>query len=497
MKCISCGFEHEADAVFCSQCGRKIEFPTEKAAEVTAAVSGAASAIKEDAAISAEKAKNTVENIGESISEKLSEDTADAVSAEPQDTVAKIDKALEVLNSAAVTAAADEKPAVSKAAEEVREAAPAPEIKPLKKIEKQEAPAITAAPSAVQNVISENIPQQADAPQYAQQQYAPYSDIYAPQQPEAVEEAEEATVKVGALRISFAGFIAVLTIIFLTLVTLLFCLRTGASGNLLKKRTEKMNISTVLDANLGKRSLSDAIFNETDFAEASQDEISKAEFRGYLSKTNLLSYAGGFVKEYADYLIKGEISDPSVDANDMADFFVQNSDVADEELSYKLKTSDYNRIRTSLELKDTADNFSIEKWSEKAHFDLANLSFVFSFVTLGILLGLVIVLLVWIAVIVDGKGRHIVSMYGSIFSCSGGIVFLIGFAAVAGTAIAHIITGNFVFYLCASLLLPFGLFALGIGAVEYVIGFIFKRIRRGIKNSDKRNKAVEKALMGV
>lgn len=181
----------------------------------------------------------------------------------------------------------------------------------------------------------------------------------------------------------------------------------------------------------------------------------------------------------------------------MADFFVENSDIADENFSYQLQTSDYNKIRTTLELKDTADNFSIEKWSKYAHFDLGNTSFIFSYVTLGIILGLVIVLLVWIAVIVDGRGKHIVGMYGSVFSCSGGIVFIVGLLAVAGTAIAHIITGWFIFYLLASLLLPFGVLTLCTGAVEFVIGFIFKRIRKGIKNSDKRNKAIEKALMGT
>ena len=301
----------------------------------------------------------------------------------------------------------------------------------------------------------------------------------------------------GALRISFAGFISILTIIFLTLVSLLFCVRIGCSGKVLKYSTEHMNINTVLDADLGKRSLSDAIYNEVDFGDASQGEVGKAEFRGYLAKTDLLQYAGGFVSDYADYFIEGNSGDPSVDANDMADFFVENADVANECFDYELTASDYNRIRTRLEIKDTAENFSIDRWSRKAHFDLANLNFVFSYVTLGIILGLVIVLLVWIAVIVDGRGKHIVGMYGSIFSCSGGIVFAVGLAAVVGTSIAHIITGWFIFYLCASLLMTFGAMALGIGAVELILGFIFKRIRRGIKNSDKRNKAVEKALMGT
>ena len=529
MKCLSCGYELDDDAVYCSQCGKKIELPAETfAEEVKSAADSAADAIsdiKEEAVETVSAPVGAVEKTVEKAEEKAAEvkDTfsekplSDTVFADTNDTVAAIDEALEALSSQAevlnetVAEEIEDKSdsltddikniaeeSADKIEEKIDEAtAPEPEvseIKPLKKREKplNEAPAPAAeaaAPLYAQNEIGGSAPQQP----YTQQQYAPYNEQYsAPAQEEP-----EAPANVGALRISFAGFIAIVSIIFLTIVSLLFCVRIGCSGKVLENRTKNMNINTVLDADLGKRSLSDAIYNEVGFSDASQGEVSKADFRAYLAKTDLLAYTGGFVRDYADYFIEGEIGDPSVTANDMADFFVKNDDVAKECFDRELKTADYNRIRTRLEIKDTADNFSIEKWGRKAHFDLANLSFVFSYVTLGIILGLVIVLLVWIAVIVDGRGKHIIGMYGSIFSCSGGIVFVVGLAAAAGTSIAHIATGWFIFYLCASLLLPFGAMALGIGAVELVLGFIFKRIRRGIKNSDKRNKAVEKALLGV
>ncbi|MDO4863347.1 MAG: hypothetical protein Q4A05_04170 [Ruminococcus sp.] len=560
MKCLSCGFEFDDDAVYCSQCGKKIELPA-AAAELAETVTETASEVKEDFIEAAAEPVETVEKLADKAEDKVADfiadikdDTAEepfpaAVLTDSDDTVAAIDEVLEALNSTAEPAAeeikdtaesftdkvedtvgsfadkakdkaesfADKvedkaeaaKEAVEEKAEEVKEEVAPPEppvsdVKPLKKREKpkfESAPAETAAAAAAaplytQSAIGGSTQQQGNAPQFEQQQpYAPYNEQYAA--PAPADEEPAAPTKVGALRVSFAGFIAILTIIFLTLVSLLFCLRIGASGDVLRNRTKNMNINTVLDADLGKRSLSDTIYNESGFGTATDGQISKSDFRAYLAKTNLLEYTGDFVKDYADYFIEGDIGDPSVNANDMAEFFIQNSDVADESFDYQLKTSDYNKIRTTLELKDTADHFSIDKWSKKAHFDLGNLNFVFSYVTLGIILGLVIVLLVWIAVIVDGRGKHIVGMYGSIFSCSGGIVFLVGLAAVAGTAIAHIITGWFIFYLCASLLLPFGALALGVGAVEFILGFIFKRIRRGIRNSDKRNKAVEKALMGV
>ena len=367
--------------------------------------------------------------------------------------------------------------------------------------------------SDVQQQINGSTPdfgQQAPPPDNGQQPYPQYS---APQQPEPAPEIVrvDRPVKVSALRISFAGFIAFLTIIFLILLSFMFCIKMGASGKLLQKRAENMNISTVLDSTYKHKvkaeggqaskkvrmNLSDAIYNEAGFGEVTNGEVSKAEFRAYLAKTDLLKYTGEHIKEYADYILEGDKPDPSLSANDLGDFFSNNSDVADENLSYEMQTSDYNKIRTRFELKDTADNFSLDKWSKAVHFNLANSSFLFSYVTLGIILGLIIVLLVWIAVIVDGRGKHIVGLYGGIFKWSGAVVFLVGLAIVAGSSIAHVITGGLVFYLCASLLLPFGLFCMCTGAVEWAFGFIFKRIRRGIRNSDKRNKAVEKALTGA
>ena len=183
--------------------------------------------------------------------------------------------------------------------------------------------------------------------------------------------------------------------------------------------------------------------------------------------------------------------------DDLADFFVNNSEVADANFQYKMKMSDYNKIRSTFDEKGTADNFSLDEWGEEINFRLENTNFIFSYVTLGIVLGLVLVLLIWIIVAVDKRGKHVTALYGSIFTWSGLVVTLVGLAVVAGASIAHVITGEFIFYLCASLLLPFGVFALCVGAGELLIGFIFKRIRRGIRNKEKRNKAVEKALAGT
>ena len=46
MKCLSCGFELDDDAVFCSQCGKKIELPAETLTEDIKSADDAVSDVK-------------------------------------------------------------------------------------------------------------------------------------------------------------------------------------------------------------------------------------------------------------------------------------------------------------------------------------------------------------------------------------------------------------------------------------------------------------------
>lgn len=523
MKCNACGAPLDDDAVFCSQCGRKIEAPEDviEAAAVPEPV---------------DESAGVYEEVKDMVSADEPADEPAEPEIEPSDAVAAIDEALESLSMNAEEGIPEEvvvwddapahiphdiplpEPEEAPAPEPVKapeepvyeqsaEPEPAPvreEVPPLVK-----APAYEAPPAYNEPPAYDAPPAYGAPPVYNEQPgygappaYEPQGGYRAPEpmnEPynEPVPAAAPERTKVGALRITGASLIGVFAMIFLILLSLAFCVKLGVSGDILKKRTENMDINTVLDADYKGKSLSDAIYNEAGFGDASHGKVSKSEFRTYLSQTDLLEYTAGYIKDYTDYIMIGDSADPSVNANDLADFFVNNSEVADANFQYKMKMSDYNKIRSTFDEKGTADNFSLDEWGEEINFRLENTNFIFSYVTLGIVLGLVLVLLIWIIVAVDKRGKHVTALYGSIFTWSGLVVTLVGLAVVAGASIAHVITGEFIFYLCASLLLPFGVFALCVGAGELLIGFIFKRIRRGIRNKEKRNKAVEKALAGT
>lgn len=537
MKCLSCGAVMDDDAVFCTQCGSKLDAePVENVGEVkeeiTDIVTGEVEEkyetpeeIKEKNEEVKEKAEEVKASAAEEIKEEIIEaeelkeevpeaektaeevkESAEETAAETNDTVAAIDEALEALSGGVgdtenIEEAHDiplpepvklpEEPVIPQP--EPAEA-PRPAVPELKRATEAsrpvQSPQYVAAPADAPNYIERDIAG-GPAPVYSYPVNQPATVDYVPN------EADKAPTKVGAGRLTGAGIIAFFTAVFLILLSLMFCVKLGASGDTLKKRTAKMDINTVLDANYNGKSLSDAIYNEAGFGEASHGQVSKSDFRIYMAKTDLLSYAGEHIKNYTDFIINGESADPSVTTDDMVEFFSSNSAVLRDVTDYEMQIADYNRIRSNLESKDTAKNFSVEEWSNKLHFNLQNANFIFSYVTQAIILGLVIVLLIWIIVVVSGRGKHVVGLYGGIFTWSGSIVFIVGLAIVAGASIAHVITGEFMFYLCASLLLPFGVFAICVGAAEFVIGFIFKRIRRGIRNKEKRNKAVEKALAGT
>ena len=546
MKCLSCGAELDDDSIFCSSCGKKVGEPDTSPEiipdfrEDTSPVADENN-IRFDGTGPFEEVKNILPENNDSDDNEMPE----AIFADSYDnTVAAIDEALEALNTTIDETQQDiVLPEPETESPEPEAALPEPENKVPESVPAEKEPVITLPEPEPAPVVpepepvipepeskKEEVPESAPipplvkapkpepekhhhAPPVYEEKFEPntpppaYNNNYEPNtpppvysepvQPEYIEEVTIPKKKVGAIRLTGAGLLAIFTTLVLISLSLLFCIKIGVTGDILQKRTKKMDINTVLDADYNGRSLSDAIYNEAGFGEATQEKVSKSDFRTYLSKTDLLAYAGGFIKDYADYILIGESSDPSVTSNELADFFINNSDVADDTFDYQVKISDYNKVRSNFEAKGTADNFSIDKWSNKINFELENANFIFSYVTLGIILGLVIVLLIWIIVAVDKRGKHVVSLYGSVFAWSGTVMALVGLAVVAGASIAHVITGEFVFYLCASLLLPFGVFALCIGAGELLIGFIFKRIRTGIRNKEKRNKAVEKALAGT
>lgn len=365
------------------------------------------------------------------------------------------------------------------------------ELPPLKKtddlIRQPEEPVNAYNTPPVSNYIeneiqSETLPPPPLAPEY--------SDEFA-------ESNAASPVKVGALRLTGAALVTFFAVIVMIVTTLLVCVRLGVNGDIAARRIRKMNPQTVFTSEVGGLRVSDRIFYETGFGSVVDNKVDEDYFCGIMAKTNALQFASDHAKDYVDYILTGNGKEPTISNNDLTDFFISNDEVFGTSLPYEMQTADYNKLRSNMTKKDTAANFSISKWSDKLGFRLENTKYILSPITIGIFGALLLVLLIWIAVIVDRRGRHLLGFYGTAFCWSGFLTVIVGIGVTAGASIAHVFTGWFVFYGCATVLLPFGIYALSIGAAEYLIGFIFKRIKRAVRIKQKRNAAVEKALTGA
>lgn len=443
MICKKCGSPVPDDAKFCDNCGAAVADSTKAVLDETAGKAGAAlSSSREEA----DKALNEMKN-----TKSLS--SADAA-------IAAID---DILEKSGVN--------VSEIEQE------APMIQPV-----------------------DNIPPQYGAPQPGPQAYMPppaepvYPAPAPEEEPETSGYEEEKPVKVGAGRLICAGFITVIAFLLMIVLSLMFCMKLGISGDIIRRRVEHMSLATAIDGDLDGKTLYDDMYGALAFSDITQGKANRSEFREYLLNTDLLKFAGKKAGQYVDYMMIGDMADPSVTADEIVDMFKDSSGADDAAFGYTLQTADYNKLRKQIEKNNTEKNLSLDRWSRMAGFSLENLNYMFSFITLGVILALVLVLLIWIAVIVDKRGKHLLGFYGNIFKWSGALIFLIGAVILAGGSIAYLLTGQAVFYIVPQMLLPFSLLAICTGALEFLLGSLFRRIKTAIRRKEKRNKAVEKAL---
>lgn len=316
-----------------------------------------------------------------------------------------------------------------------------------------------------------------------------------PQQSEPAADAEPVTV--GVARITGATFISIFAIIALLTVNLLLGVKLGATGDMLSRRVRKMDTQTVIAADIDGESFSDRLYDASNFGEASHDIAEKKDFQHFMAESNFLVFAAENVKNYADFILEGKGGDPSVSANDIVDFYAANGEISKNIFNYEMTAADYNIMRRSDDLAEIEKALSVDEWSSRLHFRVEHMNYVFAYLTVGIFAALFLVLMIWIAVVVDKQSRHLLGFYGNIFCWSGGLSLIIGGAASAGMSVAHIITGEFAFYIGASLLLPFGLFLACFGVGELVVGVLLRKIKRAVKNKQKRNAAVEEAVADV
>ena len=340
-------------------------------------------------------------------------------------------------------------------------------------------------------------------PQNNGQQFAPNG---APQQPYFAEQEQpvpeqpavsEKPVKVGAGRIFGAALVTIFTVVFMLSLSLLCAIKFGASGKTLRKSIENLDSKTVLGAEFDDDDLSSDIYKTLGIRSITNGNADKASFKKYLEKSDMLEFVGGKVENYADYIMEGKGDDPSVTADDITDEFFGSKDnnrVANEELGSKFTSSQLNKINKKLVKNDVDKKLSVKEWNDKSGFDLKNVSYGLSYITLGIIAALVVVFLIWIAVIVDRRGKHLTGFYYYIFGISGVIMLIIGVAILAVSPILYAITSNVVFYLIFHVLLKLGVISACIGVGELFFAFIFRAIRKGVKRKERTAKIKAEAV---
>ena len=299
-------------------------------------------------------------------------------------------------------------------------------------------------------------------------------------------EAAPAAKKVGGGRIFGASIVVFFAMVFLLTLSFAVCVKFGASGSILRKRIEKLNKNTVLSAEYENDEMSNNIYKTIGFRSVTHGNASEKDFKEYLSKSNMLEFIGENVESYAKYIMEGKGKDPSITSQDIkTDFFKANNDVASDVFDYPLDKDELNTIQERMEKNDVDEALSVKEWNKKAGFDLKNVNYALSYVTMGILLALVIVLLIWIAIIVDKRGRHVLAFFGNCLFYPGFLLFISGLAVLGGCSIAYAITSELLFYIIPNVFFWFSIWAAAVGCGEMLLGLIFKKAAKSKKRKEK------------
>ena len=289
-------------------------------------------------------------------------------------------------------------------------------------------------------------------------------------------------VKVGFLRLFGAGIVTFFTIIFLTLLSLLFCIKLGFSGTVLEKSIKSLDTEKILEAECDDNlDVNEYLYEKTDFYRITNKNADENDFRNFLLNLNLTDYVGENVSIYADYILNGG-KKPSLTSEDVAENLFNRSGYNN------LTRNDFSSMIYNLTDGEADTLLSPDEWKRKTGFDFGITSYIFSFVTLGILLAVVVVLMIWTAVIVDKRGRHLTGFYKGVFMTSGIICLLVGITSALVPPVVYSQTSHIVFYLGSKLLTEFNLFILITGGFELIAGIIFGLIKKLIVRHERKNR---------
>ena len=322
------------------------------------------------------------------------------------------------------------------------------------------------------------------APPYEQPYDEPYPPVNEPPQPVPQKRRKKDAknvrhAKVGAGRITGGVFISVFALFFLLLFSLTLSIKLGLSGGIVRNNIAKMDDRTLLESEFEGNELSNTIFAYLGLKNATGGMATESSFRNYMLRTDFVNYIGRTAHSYLDYLIDGKGNDPSVTAEDFVyDFVKSNNRASIEEWGYSMTDNEYIIMSQNLENGGFTYDMSISQWSSSINFSLRNLKYLFSFLSIGVFLIIAALLFIWIAVVLDGSGRHITGFFGSILTMSGVVTLIIGGASVLVPALAYVFAHQTIFYVLSHALLTFALIAGCTGAAEIILGIIFKVVRK-------------------
>lgn len=476
MKCKNCGAVHEDENLyFCIGCGAMLRNP---------ATGKIVTENREDT-IPQDKVKETAETPApmETAETPASMETAKEILPEPEkpaEEVSEVDKLLRLVEEKKEAVISLEK-ANEKTEKKTEEKAP--------ELPKEDIPAFEekkpAAEEKAEKLFIEKEREAAFVP-------PPAENIPPAEENAAVEPAEQKPAKVGVGKY-FGGFlIALLAGVVLTAFCLIFSLKLGFTGTNLHNIAKDLDVWSVINAEFNDMSLADNLYYETDFDRATQGNADKTEFTLFLAGTDFTGFCADKLEQYADYIIDGSGDMPTVTNNDIVEFLRTNHDSGVGIFGYEMQTADYNAIRSSLDAHKTAEKFSVDKIGWEMKFRLENIGKILSYVTIGILAGVFVLLMIWIAVILKNSKKAIRGYMGNIFTFSGLVVLAAAIAVSAGAALVYAVTGDFLCYLSSTLLLPSAAFGGCFGAFILIVGLIIKKVNSSIKIKDKIQKAAGK-----
>ena len=287
--------------------------------------------------------------------------------------------------------------------------------------------------------------------------------------------------KIGFFRMSGAVFLAFIASLFMLVFNVTLSVKLGASGHIVRSNISRFDGRTLLAAEYDGGELSNTLFNSLGFGSAAGGIATQSSFRDYMLRTDFLNYCGRTADNYISYIIDGDGADPSITAQDFVyDFIKANNRASIEEFEYKMTEQDYAFMQANLEKDGFDKSMSIAAWGNYLGFSIRNLKYLFSYLSIAVFFGITLIMFIWIALAVKGRTKHFAAFYSNILRISGIIIFAVGALVLLGSAVAFAFTNQAVYYVASHALITFSLVAMCIGVAEFVLGLIFRTIRKTV-----------------